>query len=70
MTMDELKALPKGTLLRLDHGLPIGYHEIGEIIETSPRQVTVIWPDSGVKQYIGLENDVWATFVCYLEVEE
>lgn len=67
MTMDQLRALPVGALVKIHHDDEDGW-EIGEIIESTPLQVTVIWPGSGITQYIG--GNAWKDFVAWLEIEE
>lgn len=66
MTPEQLKALPVGSLVKIK----IDEHwEVGEILKTGPQEVTVIWPESGVKQYIGFTSS-WLSFIEWLEVEE
>jgi len=68
MTIEELKALPVGTLLLLRYK-ESGKIEIGEIIETGDFQATIIWPETGCTVYVGL-NQNWASLVECFEVEE
>jgi hypothetical protein len=70
VTVEQFKALPVGTLVKImhegDHG---AWFEIGEIIETGPVQAIIIWPNSGVKQFVGFTSS-WVQFIEWLEVEE
>ncbi len=68
MTIAELAALPVGSLVKLQHD-DDGRWEIGEIIKQIHDETTVIWPESGVKQFIG-HTAGWNAFVSYLEKEE
>ena len=67
MTMDELKALPVGTLLSMKQD--DGSTEVGEITETGLLQVVTIWPETGRTVYVGL-TPTWASFISWLEVAE
>lgn len=68
MTMDEFKALPVGTLIKIQSD-DEGDWEIGEITETGPLQVVTVWPETGRTVYVGL-TPTWASFISWLEVAE
>jgi vacuolar-type H+-ATPase subunit B/Vma2 len=66
VTVEELKALSVGSLVKIRDDA--GNWEIGEILKTG-QEVTVMWPDSKLTQYVGLTKS-WESFINWLEVEE
>lgn len=68
MTLDQLKALPVGSLVKIFIDDQNAW-EIGEVTANSSLQAIVIWPESGVTQFIGYTK-AWESFVEWLEVEE
>lgn len=61
MTLNELKALPVGTIIVQD-----GVEE-GEIIQAG-RECHIIWPESGFTSIIYTDSQAWEKLVAALEV--
>jgi hypothetical protein len=66
MTLEQFRELPVGTLVKIQQG--DGSWEVGEILKLG-QEVTIIWPDSNLTQYVGL-TEKWKSFIDWLEVEE
>lgn len=62
MTLDEFKALPVGTLVKVDG-------DVGEIIKTGSQQVDVIFSNMTRLVYVG-ENSTAGSLTEWMEVEE
>ena len=65
MMIEELKALPVGSLVRISYG--DGTTEIGEVISTGNQEIRIMWPDSNLTQLI-VPTKSWESFVKWLEV--
>ena len=61
MTVEELIALPVGSIVRIDD-------EEGEIIQAG-REVHIIWPESGFTRIVHTESKAEAEFIGWLEAE-
>ena len=67
MTVEEFKALPVGTLVKIYVDLDSKW-EVGEILKTG-QEVTIIWPESNITSHVGLTR-AWEELIQYLEVDE
>ena len=66
MTVEEFKALPVGSLVKIKDDT--GNWEVGEILKTG-QEVAIMWPDSKLTSFVGLTKS-WESFINWLEVEE
>jgi hypothetical protein len=64
MTLAQLAALPVGTVVK-----DVENHELGEIIATGAREVTIVWPESKITVFVGLTK-TWEEVVACLEIDE
>ena len=66
MTLEELAALPVGSLVTLKHD--DGNIETGELLRAGT-EVWIMWPESECTQVIDTNSKGWEKFTVWLEAE-